>query len=160
MANVRRLPLNDGLQAFAVEPGGDFAAEEVADGGSSAQVVTEQTVDATPTGTRKMSRRSKSDAGTSAPEPPTAAVEDYHSVENSTEDPASPDGITDAQSRKMHAAFNDLGITDREQRLGYCTNLIGRQIETSKELTRDEASRVIDALEADLSEPGEPEDQA
>jgi hypothetical protein len=129
-----------------------YSAEEVADGGTPTQAVNEQTVDATPTGTRRMSRRPKNDDGADTPEPPVAPVEDRHS----DEEPA-PSSITPDQSKKLHASFNDLGITDREQRLAYCTNLIGRDVTTSNDLTKDEASRVIDALEQDLvdAEPAE-----
>jgi hypothetical protein len=65
-----------------------------------------------------------------------------------------PDGITDAQSKMLHASFNELGITERDQRLGYCTNLLGRDVESSKELSKAEASRVIDALQQDIAEAG------
>lgn len=104
-----------------------YSAEEVADGGP-AQEVTAQTVDPTPTGTRKMSRRK------AEPEPD-----------------SEPDGITSAQSKKLHAAFNDLGITERNSRLAYVGDVIGRPVGTSNELTKDEASRVIDALESEGS---------
>jgi hypothetical protein len=61
-------------------------------------------------------------------------------------------GITDAQMRMLHASFNEAGITDRDVRLTYCRNLIGRDVESSKDLTKAEASRVIDALVQDASE--------
>jgi hypothetical protein len=64
-------------------------------------------------------------------------------------------GISVDQSKALHASFNDVGITDREMRLAYCRNLIGRQIETSNDLTRAEASAVINALKADLETPFE-----
>lgn len=64
----------------------------------------------------------------------------------------SPETITPAQSKMLHASFNDLGVTDRDQRLAYCTNLIGREISTSNDLTKAEASRVIDAIVQDVAE--------
>jgi hypothetical protein len=66
-----------------------------------------------------------------------------------------PDSITDAQSKMLHASFNELGITERDQRLAYCTNLLGREVESSKELSKAEASRVIDALKSDAAEAGD-----
>ncbi len=59
--------------------------------------------------------------------------------------------VTDAQMKALHASFNDAGITDRDLRLDYASNLIGRPLATSKELTAAEASRVIDALKAENS---------
>ena len=71
--------------------------------------------------------------------------------EQVAEDAPAPDvdGITDAQMKMLHASFNEAGITDRDQRLAYCANLIERQVESSKDLTKAEASRVIDALVQD-----------
>jgi hypothetical protein len=116
-----------------------YTVEEIADGGPVEQKAAE-TVDATPTGTRRMSRKA-----TTTPEVP---AEPETPIE-----PELVEGITQPQSKKLHAGFNDLGITDREQRLAYCTNLIGREITSSNDLTKDEASRVIDALETDAA-PG------
>ncbi len=110
-----------------------YSAEEVADGAAEPTAATE-TVTATPTGTRRMSRPVVPD---DEPEPDTADAE--------TPEPS----LTDAQGRAMHAAFRDAGITDRDQRLAYCANLIGRPLTSSKDLTVGEASRVIDALKAD-----------
>ena len=65
---------------------------------------------------------------------------------------AQGEGITKAQSTALHAAFNDAGITARDGRLDYCRNLIGRAISTSNELTKAEASRVIEALKQDVGD--------
>lgn len=69
-------------------------------------------------------------------------------LESAGTDAAVADGITDAQLKKLHAATNDHGLTDRDTRLAFLSNLVGRDITTSKELTRQEASLVIDRLEA------------
>ena len=46
--------------------------------------------------------------------------------------------------------------SDRASGLAYISEEVGRTVETSKDLTRDEASRVIDALRAlSLSVPEE-----
>jgi hypothetical protein len=62
------------------------------------------------------------------------------------------EAVTDAQLRKMHASFNDLGMSgdQREQRIAYVSKVIGREVESSKELTRAEASQVIEGIVADL----------
>jgi hypothetical protein len=57
-----------------------------------------------------------------------------------------PDPITSSQSKKMHASFNDAGITERADRMAYVVDVIGRHVESSKELTKHEATLVIDAL--------------
>lgn len=72
-------------------------------------------------------------------------VEDRYPAEG--EPPADP--ITDAQMRKLHATFNEVGITDRADRLAYVASTIGREVESSKDLTKDEARAVIDLLISD-----------
>lgn len=57
--------------------------------------------------------------------------------------------ITPAQLKLLLIRFRERGFTDqqRQERLDYCIGLIGRQITSSKELTSNEASRIIDSLE-------------
>lgn len=67
---------------------------------------------------------------------------------------AAPKGdVTPSQLKMLHALFNGAGISDRAERLAYVTQQIGREVGSSNELSRDEASRVIDALNV----PAEPE---
>lgn len=59
--------------------------------------------------------------------------------------------ISRAQQRMMLAQFGGpIGLaakhTDRAARLDYCSRIIGRTVESSDDLTSDEASRVIDTL--------------
>lgn len=56
--------------------------------------------------------------------------------------------ITPAQIRKLMACFGERSIIDRGERLAYVYAVIGREAESSKELSRAEAAAVIDALEA------------
>lgn len=71
------------------------------------------------------------------------------------------DKASRAQLNAMFAAFGDLpydmpdGRTPegREARLAYCSKVIGRDIATSKDMTGDEVSAVIDALRAEADEP-------
>jgi hypothetical protein len=58
--------------------------------------------------------------------------------------------LTAAQSKRMFAQFTDLGITDRADYQAYISNVIKREVETSKDLTPEQASAVIDAQIADL----------
>ena len=57
-----------------------------------------------------------------------------------------------AQSTALHAAFNAVKMTDRDVCLSYCVNVIERQIDSTKELTKDEASKILDALHEDERE--------
>lgn len=54
---------------------------------------------------------------------------------------------TPEQRAKMMAGFTGLGVEDRAERLQVTIDLIGRPIESANELTRKEASSVIDSLE-------------
>lgn len=66
------------------------------------------------------------------------------------------EAITDAQMKALHASFNEAGITDRDARLDFATDTVGREVTSSKDLTKDEASRVIDALKATDTPTEEP----
>lgn len=60
--------------------------------------------------------------------------------------------ITPAQMKKLHASFNDKGFVDRDDRLAYVAEIVGIEVTSSKDLTKDQASRVIDALDQ-LADP-------
>lgn len=94
-----------------------------------------------------------------SPAPPPAVAQEGPPLpgeEEQAAEPAAPSLITDPQMAKMHASFNDVGITERDDRLAYAAQVIGRDVTTSKELTVGEASAVIEALVADAA--GEPRD--
>jgi hypothetical protein len=61
--------------------------------------------------------------------------------------PSSPEMMTPAQTRKLGAGMRDAGLTDRDDALAYVASVIDRKVSSRNELTKDEASRVIDALE-------------
>jgi hypothetical protein len=67
--------------------------------------------------------------------------------------------VTQAQHRRMHALFREAAITDRDQRLAYTCEAIGRQITTSSDLTKAEASQVIDKLDAYIRQQEPPTDR-
>lgn len=63
--------------------------------------------------------------------------------------PAAPTGdVTEAQIRRMQATFTEHGIKDRDAKLEFIAAAIGRPVGSSKELSRQEAGKVIDALGA------------
>lgn len=74
------------------------------------------------------------------PAPPAEpAIEDAEVVED--------DRPSEAQTKMAMASFAEQGITDRSDRLSATSALLGRQVETWNELSRAEASTVIDGLE-------------
>lgn len=58
-----------------------------------------------------------------------------------------PDPITKAQLTALNAAVSSLGLT-RDQKLAGVAAVIGREVESTKDLTKDEATRVIKSLKA------------
>lgn len=65
---------------------------------------------------------------------------------------------TDGQSRALHAALNTAGIKDRDAKLAWISATIGRTVDTTKTLTRNELSRCLDALTREQA--GHSEDMA
>jgi hypothetical protein len=53
---------------------------------------------------------------------------------------------TDAQAKKLAVLMRENGMDNRDEALAYFGSLIGRDIDSTKELTKGEASKVIDAL--------------
>ena len=87
-------------------------------------------------------------------EGPTVDTTDTPRGDDSPEGGDSPAGFTpaepvsDAQLKKIHASFNDLGIADKESRRGWISTLLGWDcVSSSKDLSKADASAVIDALE-------------
>ena len=68
---------------------------------------------------------------------------------------ASPDLIPPAgkQMKALHAALNEQGLGERDAGLEYLSEVVGRTLTTSKELTVAEASRCIDLLKAVNEDP-------
>ncbi|MGH3499338.1 MAG: hypothetical protein ACRDQA_00315 [Nocardioidaceae bacterium] len=55
--------------------------------------------------------------------------------------------ITPAQEKKLGAVFSQLGMRDRDQAVHTASVVVGRPLDTRKELTKEEASTLIDTLE-------------
>jgi hypothetical protein len=68
--------------------------------------------------------------------------------------------ITDPQQRKLHALLRDAAMGTREEGLAYISEVLGRDVASTKELTVGEASQVIDRLAryVEKSEPPESSD--
>jgi hypothetical protein len=65
------------------------------------------------------------------------------------------DGITAKQLGKMGALMREVEITDHDNAVAYVSKVIGREIQTRNDLTKAEASQVIDALQADKAALGQ-----
>jgi hypothetical protein len=84
----------------------------------------------------------QTDVGAGSPdhaEPPSAPSEEPAPT-------SPPQPLSAAQKRMLHASFNEHDISERADRLAFASSVIGRDIASSNELTKGEASDVIDAL--------------
>lgn len=63
-----------------------------------------------------------------------------------------PEPITAAQQKKMHALLSEKGYGNRVDGLQFLSTTVGRDITSSKELTKSDGKKAIEALEA-LSAP-------
>lgn len=123
-----------------------YSAEEVADGaGGGVDVAAVTTADPSepgsptaPTGRKRMSRKS------STPPPDESDVTDAEVVD--------PDAVTPAQIQKMAILFREHNVSERDDKIRLIVDIIGREVASSKELTKSEASLVIDTLDP----PGDP----
>lgn len=57
-----------------------------------------------------------------------------------------PAGIQESQLQKLGMLFRQKGIEDRDKRLAFVSQALGRPVESSKDLTKGEASMVIAQL--------------
>lgn len=69
-----------------------------------------------------------------------------------------PDPITAPQLKKMGALMRKAGLAQRADALLYVRQVIGHDVESRNDLTKDEASAVIDRLTADASTTPDPAD--
>ena len=67
-------------------------------------------------------------------------------VEPTPDEPIVGD-ITAAQLKHLHASLNSMGVKDRTQGLHMLGRIIGREITSTKELSKAEAAKLIDALQ-------------
>jgi hypothetical protein len=89
----------------------------------------------------------ESEAGEPIPEPPTETFEQ----DTGDDRPKLPGGMTGPQTKMLGASMRTAGINGRTEALDFCASVIGRQIQSRNDLTKDEASRIIDVL-ADMNE--------
>ncbi|WP_289008260.1 hypothetical protein [uncultured Thermomonospora sp.] len=84
---------------------------------------------------------------------PGAPAEPVEPEQRAQAEPEPAEPISDAQMRKLGATFTRIGISDRGERLRVSATLVGRPLMTSRELTRREASTLIDTLATVADQP-------
>lgn len=127
---------------FADVIGGLAATEELEDvTGPGGEPAREETPAAPPVSSRRRRRAALPVVAPAIPAPPEPPLPD-----DQAGDPPEAKA-TDPQLRKMFALFGELGLRDRDTRLAWATEHLGREIDTANDLTDVEASALIDALE-------------
>lgn len=71
--------------------------------------------------------------------------------------PSNP--ATEPQHKKIHALCKEAGLDDRDTRLLFISDVLGRDIDTQRRLSVDDAKRVIDRLEAAAVQNNPPAEQ-
>jgi hypothetical protein len=90
-----------------------------------------------------------------APEPEFDEPDEPEPVKATAERADEP--ITPKQLTALNAALtSDLGFTDRDDKLAYLSGELGREIASSKDVTKQEAMRLLDGFAAAAAEPVEP----
>lgn len=82
---------------------------------------------------------------------PTPPEPEFDEPAPAAEPEPGPDAITSAQLKLMGAAMREAGLTDRAAALAYVAEAIGREVESRNDLSKSEASRVIEALATDAT---------
>jgi hypothetical protein len=124
---------------FADAIGGLAATEELEEAEAHSPLPSGNEISAEPGGGQTARRRRR---------PPAAAVSAPPAEPSEPEPPPeAPATMTEQQRRKLHALFRERGIEDRSERLAYCSRVVQREVPSSTDLTLEEASLIIDALE-------------
>jgi hypothetical protein len=104
---------------------------------------------------RRTRRRTVTPGAGDSPDPAPGQTDDAAPVSDGVPDippadaspPTDTGAVTREQFARMNIAFRDMGVEDRNTRLRMVSGIVGRKLDTSQELTRDEASKVISALD-------------
>lgn len=81
-----------------------------------------------------------------APEPPEPSFDEPDPAPEPQDVSEAVELIRPQQMKMMQALFTEKGFTDRDDKLSYVTDIVGIDVESSKDLTVAQASSVIDAL--------------
>ena len=124
-----------------------YSAEEVADGGVYEDAPAESNGGG---GTRRMSRPTPQTSGPGPAADPAAESDPTPQDEPPGSEPAP---ITSAQLTKVGILCGELGLTDAAEARREVGAVIGREIKSRKDLTKDEAHRVIERFTAMVEDP-------
>ena len=103
--------------------------------------------------TEEEARETLVDAGEARPQRESAAALIAAAAEPAPEPEAVAEPmVTTAQLKKIGAAMREAGITERTHALAYIQQAIGVEVASRSELTREQAARLIDALEQDVAQ--------
>ena len=112
--------------------------------------------------TRRRRTRTTPAATVSAP-PPAPTEPELPPLPGEADPTAEPPAAKPSEPalRKMFVLFGQLGMRDRDTRLRWASEHLGRELETAAQLTDTETSQLIDALQAAVDAEGDPgpEDQ-
>jgi hypothetical protein len=141
---------------FADVVGGMYSTEEVSDGGFDEAAPIEATATEAPpepakprTAKRRSTPKQAAKASTPAAPPSRStgkADEPPLPGEPGAEDEPADGQVTRAQLDKLHAQLGELNITDRADKLVAVGLLVRRQLASSNELTKRQASQAIESL--------------
>jgi hypothetical protein len=127
-----------------------YSIEELADGGvTESRGEPAAAAPAEPAKARRTAQRTKPPAKPApAEEPPVDDLPPLPGEEGYDDEPPTDldNAATGAQITKIHATLNDFEITDRAEKLRICGLLAGRQLDSSKDLSKADASKVIETL--------------
>lgn len=120
-----------------------YSVEEIADGGPEQQAAVDTGTPAEPAPVRVMSRRTRPTVSEAEGAPEVAAPVS----EPATSASESPLLNTSSKLAKaMFAALGETGIIEKDERLTYVSAVVGREVTSSKEMTDDDARKVLDSL--------------
>jgi hypothetical protein len=123
------------VEELGEDPGGEYGADVPAEDPSKPA--------------RRVAKRKPLEKaeGTEPPLPPAqATIERQDQAAEPVSAPPIDGGMSEQASRRMFAMFREAGITEKEDQLRYIAEVIGRTIESRKELTPDDGSQIMDAL--------------
>jgi hypothetical protein len=88
-----------------------------------------------------------SPVGSAEPEPdPEPEPFDPWAIPEASKPKPPADLASEGQLTALHILFGEAGLTDRDDKLGYCTAILDRPVDSTKTLTRREIGYVRDAL--------------
>jgi hypothetical protein len=139
-----------------------YSAEELADG--AAEIDAEPVREVAPV--RRTAQRRSNRQPAAVHRPPVPELERAADPEPGFDEDDGPGsappaaGITKPQQRTILAAYKDLGVTDRAERLADASAFLGRELSSSNDITKDEATQLIDDLtRRRRGNPAEPDDE-